>query len=111
MLRSKNSQPANDLSLDQFQAMLIQVRDNIIGPDFPTNAREINNGYCADFATAVWQDLHCHPDIDIFNDEELADVDYSHTFLKFREMYYDAECIEGTDDWTQLPTFHRQDRK
>lgn len=88
--------------------MLIEVRNNLIQPNtFPANAAEINNGYCADFATIVWERLNRHPDIFISNDEELADVEYSHTFLEFRGMYFDAECIEGVDDWTQLPTFHR----
>jgi hypothetical protein len=108
MQLSKNSPQVSDLTLDQFQAMLIEVRDSLINDEFPKNAREINNGYCADFATAVWMNLKNHPDILFHNDEELADVDYSHTFLEFQDMYYDAECIEGTDDWTQLPTFHRQ---
>lgn len=93
------------MNLDQFQAVLVLIRDRLINDEFPKNAAEINNGYCADFATLVWEELDRHPDISILDDSDHQE--YSHTFLEFQGMYYDAECIEGIDDWTQLPTFHR----
>ena len=77
----------------------------MLGNNFPMTAKEINNGYCADFATVVWEELGYPDELNFHNDEELADVDYSHTFLEYNGMYYDAECIEGIDDWTQLPSF------
>jgi hypothetical protein len=91
----------------QFQEKLVEIRDSMINSDFPTNFREINNGYCADFATIVWRSFDCHPDVCIFNDEELGSVEYTHTFLKFQRIYYDAECVEGVKNWNQLPIFIR----
>lgn len=102
------------MELGQFQIILREVRDSFLSDfmesDFagmkPRTVEDINNGWCADFATVVRENVG--PDVYICNDEELAGVEYSHTFIQFGEMYYDAECIEGVHDWTQLPLFRRQ---
>jgi hypothetical protein len=65
----------------------------------------INTGRCADFADAVWRRF---PEAKIFSDEDFGRDEYTHTFLKYKERYYDAETPDGVDDWQDLPIFHRQ---
>lgn len=79
------------------------------GPDLPKTPAQINNGWCADFAQAVVEKANC-PELQVFNDEELGAEEYTHTFLKLNDLFYDAECIEGEEDWTQLPVFQRPDQ-
>jgi hypothetical protein len=64
---------------------------------------EINNGYCADFATVIGDTWR----VEILSDEDMGSNEYTHTFIRFRGRYYDAEAIDGVDDWKDLPIFKR----
>lgn len=93
---------------------MIQVRDSFLNNTdcspyssiswHPTKVKDINNGFCADWATLVWEQFR---EVNIVNDEEMGAKEYSHTFLEYKGLYYDAECIDGVEDWTQLPIFLR----
>lgn len=104
---------SDPVKLDEFTAALKKVRDEFMrdtilpDPAFKDEVCEINHGWCADFAHAVWEELGRPDCVEIFGDEDLGAESYSHTFIHFAGMYYDAECVEGVDDWTQLPFFHR----
>lgn len=104
------------LSVQTFQNKLKEIRDQFLEPlepgtpkQFPSTPAHINNGFCADFATIVWEQLERHPDIIFHDDEEMTggEHQYSHTFLEFNDKFYDAECVKGTEDWTELPIFQR----
>lgn len=74
------------------------------------SVHHINNGYCTDFAHSVWEKFNRSDEIRTVSDEEMCGEEYSHTFIEFQGMYYDAECIEGVEDWTQLPIFLDENR-
>ena len=94
--------------MSKFQSVLIEVRNQLISDKFPKTPYDINCGFCADFATLVWEKMNRDQSILIHNDEEMMpEQEYSHTFLEYENLFYDAECLEGVDDWTDLPTFHR----
>ena len=87
------------------QKFMEEVRDSFLNSDgFPYIIEDINNGFCADFAQLIWEKF---PSVHILSDDDMTGGEYSHTFFEFEDKYYDAECIEGIDDWTQLPTFLR----
>jgi len=69
--------------------------------------KEINNGYCADFATVVWEKARRTKAIEFFSDEDLGAPLYTHTFIRFQGKYYDAECPNGVHHWKNLPIFRR----
>jgi len=93
-------------SLTQLQTVLREVRDEFLeGPELPITSRQINNGWCADFATIVWERMGSPLDLHFYSDEDLGGAEYTHTFLELNGLYFDSQCIEGVDDWTQLPIF------
>jgi hypothetical protein len=65
---------------------------------------KINEGYCADFATFIYENV---AGAEIWNDEELGSKVYTHTFIKYKGLYYDAEAPEGVKQWIELPIFQR----
>lgn len=89
--------------------IILKIRDEILTweePHRPTTYAQINNGWCADFADAVWRE--CQRQVEVWNDNELGDIDYAHTFLKFNNLYYDAECPYGVLNWRDLPFYSRR---
>lgn len=95
-----------------FRSTLRQCVDSLLGSlnNKSYTVHHINNGYCADLAHIVWESFGRSNEIEIYSDEELGADDYTHTFIKFNDLYYDAECLDGEEDWTQLPIFHDPDR-
>lgn len=87
-------------------------RCHLIAPVSKTlTAQHINNGGCADFAHSIWEIWQRSDEVQILSDEDMnPDIEYSHTFLEFQGLYYDAECTEGVKDWTQLPIFLDENR-
>lgn len=70
----------------------------------------INNGYCADFATVIWEEFQHHCSVEILNNEDLTGEEYLHTFMKYGGLFYDAEAPNGVSDWRDLPFFKREKR-
>jgi len=69
---------------------------------------DINNGYCQEWAEYVQAKLE-EQGIDVEVEETPEDYEASgHFWLKVDGRYYDAECLEGVDDWEKLPIFVRQ---
>lgn len=69
--------------------------------------KDINEGWCADFAHKVGEKV---PGSSIRCDEDFG-REYTHTFLKYRGRYYDAEAPLGVKNWKQLPYFKRQTKR
>lgn len=112
MIRNElNIKPYKKITKKQLIKTLDETRKEFIErkTDYkPKSYYDINCGWCADFATVVREKLNHSYQIRILADDDMnPDVEYSHTFIEFNDQYFDAECIEGVDDWTQLPTFHR----
>jgi len=97
----------------EFQAILIEERDLLLERmtadlKYPMaiTTWDINNGHCDEFVEAV---LHRGdvPDLwDVTSDWDKCEAD--HIFLKWNEKFYDAECIEGVEDYHDLPIFKNQ---
>lgn len=74
--------------------------------------REINEGFCEDFANDVayvfGEEIKC-----IWGDEikkiQLT-LRNSHCLIEYKNRYYDAECPEGVDDFLKLPLYRRSKR-
>lgn len=66
---------------------------------------QINNGYCADFFSVIFERLGCPKEIIAGNDYEPEG--FGHTWIIFENRHYDAECPEGVDDWKNLPIWAR----
>ena len=92
----------NDLT---FQQLLVNLRDNYLNWYRLETISEINNGYCWDFANDIW---NYFPHQCQMLDDGMFDYQYSHTFLKHNDLYYDAEEVEGVKNWLDLPLFHRR---
>lgn len=75
--------------------------------DYELPPEEINHGYCADVATVI-QEQVCAARI--VSDEDFG-REYTHTFLRLDDRYYDVEVPEGVDDWRNLPIFARQEQE
>lgn len=66
---------------------------------FDATTWDVNCGYCEDFAEAVVKRI---PSAEIkWLDEE--DENISHCVVVYQGKYYDAECLEGVEDWHNLP--------
>lgn len=112
--------PSKEIELSEFKKVLLEEIDSFLNgfkqdskrpPDYVYTVKHINNGYCADFAHAVWERFNRSDDIQATDDEELGGREYTHTFICFEDRYYDAECVDGVDDWTQLPIFLDDERE
>jgi hypothetical protein len=84
-----------------FVAALVSLRDSYHAED-GVRPEDINNGCCADFATAIWEQF---PEAKVLSDEELGADEYTHSFLYYGGKYFDAEAVHGVDDWRALPIF------
>jgi hypothetical protein len=104
---------------EQFQALLAQTRDSFLakmqekGFWYLSNLRhdpfpwDINNGLCEEFATIIWERFdRCS--IEILSNEDLSEEEYTHTFMKHGNLFFDAEAPNGVDDWRNLPFFKRE---
>jgi len=69
--------------------------------------KEINNGYCADFAFVVWERFGKDPQLS-FKDNGYQ-CGYGHTWLSYKGRHYDAEAINGVVDPKELPFSQRID--
>jgi hypothetical protein len=72
----------------------------------PTDPYDINNGYCEEWAELVAARI----DEATVEDPYTATGDESyelwgHSFIKYRDKFYDAECLEGVERWQDLPVF------
>ncbi len=105
---------SSKIELSEFKKALLEEVDSFLDwfkddskrpSDYVYTAKHINNGFCGDFAHAIWEHFNRSDAIQATDDEELGGREYTHTFICFEERYYDAECVDGVDDWTQLPIF------
>lgn len=93
-----------------FKEILIAASDTLLkemtgksGVPQPPTTWDINNGWCEEFVQAV---LDIVPDAEEAVDDGENEV--GHSFILRRGKYYDAECVEGVDDYHDLPIFKNQ---
>ncbi|MBS3760231.1 hypothetical protein [Halodesulfurarchaeum sp.] len=83
------------------------VRDklltNPVSPRVETPA-DINLHYCRYVAKTVAEEVSDDIDIEILEDGGRG---YMHTWLRYNGRHYDAECIEGVEEYRNLPFFQR----
>ena len=87
-----------------FRAAIVRLRDDYVAEGI--HPEQINAGFCADFATVLWESFR---EVKILGDDDLDPTrEYTHTVMLFEGRYYDAERVDGVDDWRDLPIFARQ---
>ena len=75
-------------------------------------AEEVNNGNCDRFGAEIQERLRGIVD-DINEDETCLHTNWEssnvpgHFWLEYNGWFYDSECPEGVDEWTELPIFKR----
>ena len=106
----------------EFKAILISEREKALDylrllenskffyyhrePNFPL-PWDINCGYCNEFAGNIEKkcleaEVACPS---YYLEEDEADEYQIHDFILFNGKFYDAECIDGVNDWRDLPIF------
>jgi hypothetical protein len=82
---------------ERIHEVLLQVIDEMAM--FPS---AISSGYCEEFVEAVLVKLS---GVDVFYAEFdlLENVVGSHTWIRYREKHYDAESVDGVDNFRELP--------
>lgn len=87
--------------------MLREVRDTLLSnPVSPRvdDPEDINNHYCRYVAETVAERVGDEYDVRVLEDGARG---YAHVWLSVDGRHYDAERIEGVDDYTELPFFRR----
>lgn len=79
------------MKLDYFQPEL--VIETFPEPTLRNNPPQINRGYCMRWAYCAHQ---------MFEDVELWSM-IAHAFIKYNDKFYDAERLQGEEDWRNLP--------
>jgi hypothetical protein len=94
--------------MERFQRTLRDVRDalldNPVSPRVDTAADINATHYCRYVAETVAEQVEGEYDVEILEDGARG---YAHVWLSVDGRHYDAECIEGVDDYTELPFFQR----
>lgn len=77
--------------------------------EWPETPQQINSGYCADFATVVWERLKGPEWLLTLGTPGSAERSGAgwHVWLFTDGLHFDAECPQGVADWSQLPIFQR----
>jgi hypothetical protein len=89
------------------ETVLMMVRDDILnfmrkyGHPNPEPS-DINDGFCFFFAEHVRYKI---PEAKNFWASDRTYVPMEHCIIEYNGRYYDAECIEGVDDWLDLPIY------
>lgn len=67
---------------------------------------EINNSRCEDFALKIASKVKGAVDVCTENFVEFGSLP-GHVWILFERKHYDAECIDGVDNFLELPIFQR----
>lgn len=87
--------------------ILREVREELLSnPVSPrvANPEDINIHYCRYVAETVAERSGDEYDIQILED---GGKGFAHVWIAWDGRHYDAECIEGVTDYTELPFFQR----
>lgn len=92
---------------DEIERALRDVRDKLL--ENPVSPRveepeDINIHYCRYVANSVAERVGDRYDVQILEDGGRG---FAHTWIAIDGRHYDAECIEGVDDYRGLPFFRR----
>lgn len=92
---------------EELKQALRQVRDKLLSnPVSPrvSDPGDINLHYCRYVAETVAEQMDDEIEMEILEDGGRGHV---HTWLRYDGRHYDAECIDGVDDYRDLPFFQR----
>jgi hypothetical protein len=94
--------------MERFERALREVRDtlleNPVSPRVETPADINDTHYCRYVAETVAERVGDEYDVEILEDGARG---YAHVWLSVDGRHYDAECVEGVDDYRDLPFFQR----
>lgn len=92
---------------EALERALWDVRDTLLSkPVSPRvdDPEDINKHYCRYVAETVAERVDDQYDVRILEDGGRG---FAHTWIAVDGRHYDAECIEGVEDYTELPFFRR----
>lgn len=72
-------------------------------PENPTTW-DINNGFCDEWTTHVEKMVPEAAGMQT-PDEDFDNGMPGHVWVKWKDKYYDAECLDGVKSWRELPCF------
>jgi hypothetical protein len=75
------------------------------------SAKDINNGWCDEFAKSVKDTLSNPVDLSIYSYgfDSNGYTSHAHKWIFYDGKHYDAECPEGVKNPSKLPIFQRSD--
>ena len=94
---------------DKTQLKMKALLEEFLKRHTPKTPYDINNGYCGEFSDL----LFCaFPDaVQMETCFDYGDEWPFHVFTKIGDRYYDAECLEGVIDPSDLPIFKKYKEK
>jgi len=75
------------------------------------SAYEVNNGCCEEWGYEVLEALADFPCMVGYWETDVDQAHSSHVFIEIDGRWYDAECLDGVDDYMQLPLFAKWQKK
>lgn len=111
------------MEVEDFREILRLEADRIMSTRGLDSREQINNGFCGVFARSVSDTVRTR-----FSNQYLvwsreddtltvtknsygaqSLVNGSHIWLEFNDLHFDAECVEGVNDPSDLPIFQRNE--
>ncbi len=98
--KNDGKSPSPDVVTSSIKKLLLKFKKDGLNP------REINSGYCHDFAYGL---VRLVPGSEVWESDPVEDDPKSpvHAFVKVGSLYYDSETINGVKNWKDLPVFKR----
>lgn len=87
-----------------FSCLLASIRDEYIRTGRAATVPDINQGLCEHFALDV-VDRWPHGGVQVMDDHDFGRFTWLHKFVRYGGRFYDAEAVEGVQDWRDLPLF------
>lgn len=111
------------MDVEDFREILRIEADKTVDYRGLESRSEINNGCCGEFARSVsdairerfgndyliWSREDETPTVTKNSYGAQSLVNGSHIWLEFDDLHFDAECVEGVNDPSNLPIFQRND--
>jgi hypothetical protein len=94
---NRENEALKDLLSNTNKALILYFSD--LGNRYYKNIKDINNGFCWLWAITV---QHI-----VSNAELCYDGTTNHSFIKINDKFYDAQELNGVEDWRDLPILKR----
>lgn len=92
---------------EKIKKAMIEERNSLLDEDITPEINEpydINNGFCLLFAENVEERLKEVVNVKI---SHLTLMNHNHYWITYNKKHYDAEAVNGVDNWEDLPFWSR----